>query len=481
MNNFNGSTYIAEAPSALMLQGDKSGDIMRPFMKEQLVRNERFFNSDPIFKSAFETLLSFMYGANVVVTKARQAKHDPSSGETSKAAPQLATAEFEQFILRVFPGLIASAIRALWVDGFVGFSIEKKDKFSVPVILHPRLYVPAVRLQKGRIVDLVALRSDMKSTDKSIHIFSRETHTLTGEVLSLASSLVADWEEQTELRQSALHMDRLASQNLQLVEAATQSKESNIEVSTFADCDKMAREANTTYTTTETSMEQFHAHEERDRERLLAEGVIAPTLKPIPSHYRLARGVYPTTRTNIVATEEVRQDTLFATCGVPKSLVMATNKMSADSTAAFRTMNATLHRVRLTLSDLFREMYLQIYPDDEDVEFEIEVETLIMGEQIEKAGLNGFISEKNFGRLFLRNANIPVSVLHKGLSTKPAKPESRELQPTLTSTVDGATSEAKAKDAEKKKAEDQAKKSKAKDSSPSEPAKKKTKSNELPL
>lgn len=497
-----GAIMGTEVMTSRLLRGEDSGDDIIPFSQTDLRRNESFFNSDPAFNSAFQALASFIYGANVIASRVKGLAIDtpldnadeeesesesdseseqgvsasesdtdsdssdsdtpsPSPTRPTKAkatrktktmptptpgAPQLATAEFQLFVSRVFPKLIVPAVRALWVDGFVGYTIEKVGNFRVPVLLHPRMYVPALRLQQNRRVDLVGVMSDMKNVDKSIHIFTRETHTHTGAVISLASLLYPGWRQQQALVRAAVHMDQIASQNMQIVESVPAIKPTDPEVSLYADADRFEADAETSFYSTETGMQQFAAHNERVDEQLRDKfNVVAPTLKPIPPNYRLARGVYPTTRTNVADTESTREDVVFAACGVPKSLVMATNKMSADTAGAYRTFNATLGRMRLIIGDLFREMYLHIYPDDSDIHLEVEIEGLMSGEAIETAGLNGFLSEKDFGAVYLKNANIPQSKLYKGLSNKPAKPESRELQPSLSSLVQGSAAQVKAK------------------------------------
>jgi len=468
-----------EKLSVDLLRGNDTGDSIVPFAQGELRRNEQFFNTDPVFRAAFNTLTSFMYGATVIASRVKGIPigdmQKTRSGQNHDSN-RLATSEFQLFVDRVFPQLIVPVVRALWVDGFVAYTIEKSGEFKVPMILHSRAFTPAIRLKKNRHVDLVGVMADRQSVDPSIHMFSRETHTHTGEVISLASILYPAWEEQRVLRNAAVTMDQIASQNLQLVESAPAGKATEPEVSLFADADRFESEKVVAYYDKETNLEQFHALNEREDRRLLVNnGIIAPTLKPIPDRYRIAKGVYPTTRADLSSLEEARSDVVFAACGVPKSLVMSTNKMSADSSGAFRTVNMTLRRMRLLLADVFRQMYLDLYPEDTDVLLEVEIEGLIVGDQIETAGLNGFISEEDFGRIYLQNANIPINKLYKGLSKKPAKAESRELQPKLGSVVDGAAAEVKQRQAAKEKESAAKKKATAQPEQPVQPVTKKAK------
>ena len=486
----------SEAMTSTLLRGDDGADDIIPFSQKELRQNEHFFNADPAFNSAFQTLVSFVYGANVLASRVKGlcmgigeggtiqpdsdsdgvTEHDSESERDSDsdsppspavkhkggktkggssnrsrsgsktASAHMATTEFKLFVSRVFPKLIVPALRAMWVDGFVAYSIEKSGEFRVPVILHPRMYVPALRVRKNRRVDLVGVKSDMKNVDASIHMFTREVFPHTGRVVSMASLLLPGWIQQQALQRAAVRMDQIAAQNLQLVESAPTCKPTDPQVSLFADADRFEADAETSFYQTEIGMDQFRTHNERVDDLLLEQyHVCAPTLKPIPPNYRLARGVYPSTRTNVSDTEASRHDLVFAACGVPKSLVMASGKVTTDTAGAYRTINATLSRIRLTMGDLFREMYLAMYPEDSDIFIEVEIDGLMSSEAIQTAGLNGFISEKDFGSIFLKSSNIPQSKLYAGLSAQPAKPESRELQSNLTSTVQGSSESGKQK------------------------------------
>jgi hypothetical protein len=219
------------------------------------------------------------------------------------------------------------------------------------------------------------------------------------------------------LRSAQLRLDRLATQNMLMVQSVPATKEAPLEVSLYGDADRFAADASLQFYRTDTDMAQFHCHEEKERVRLQGHGVQPPTLMSIPAKYQVASVPLPVIHTDINQTETVRQDNVYAVCGVPRTLVNATGKFTSDMEAAFRTMNATIHRIRAIASELFYCMYVTMYPDDRDVQFEVEVDTLITPDNVVSAAQFGLISEQAFGRLYLKCLNIPVSLLVPTLSS----------------------------------------------------------------
>jgi hypothetical protein len=413
----------ASAVSTSLISRD-ADTLLVPFKREQLLANEECFNHDPAIRAAYQTLCGYLHCAKVVPIRGG------ACGRTNIDTTQGCTREFQLLVDRVFQPMLGRLVQMLWTTGFVGFTVVKQKELRVPILLDGKLYNPGVCVLKGKRVRYVGLKSDMSSIDSSICVFSPEIPNLKGDVVSPVSVLLREWKEQGLLRGAQIRLDRLAAQNLLMVQSAPATKEPPIEVSLYGDADRFAADASMQFYRTDTDMSQFHCHEEKERTRLERMGVQAPTLMSVPAKYQIAGIPHPTIHTNINHTEEVRQDNVFAVCGIPRSLVMASGRFTADVTASFRTMNATINRIRVTASDIFNLMYTEMYPDDPDVQFEVEMDALITTENVLSAANLGFISQADTGRLFLRCANIPESMLCGGLLKTAVVPEDAQCTET---------------------------------------------------
>jgi hypothetical protein len=184
----------------------------------------------------------------------------------------------------------------------------------------------------------------------------------------------------------------------------------------FSDGDRLSAEATSHWFRSETELAQFHGHEERERALLLSKGAVPPLLKPLPPHYQLANMAFPTMRTDLKELNTVRENHVFAACGVPRALVMTTTTAADTGGLAVRTINATLHRLRSLVADVFRDMYVMLFPEDPAVRFEVEVELLVDPAEIIELGSRGFLTEDTFARLLARSCNIPEISVRRTLS-----------------------------------------------------------------
>jgi len=399
--------------------GLHTSDAKTAFAQAQLARNENFFNSDVAFNSAFRTLATHLAGAKVSVVKGKGGGAAVKGGDGA-----VGTDAFNLYITRVFTPLLAPIMRAVWITGFVGWRIGTVDEFKVPRLLHFSHFVPAVHVTVQTEVRYVGLMPDMIAIDPTVTMFSREQPTFTGNVVSLASTLYPQWDEHVVMRRTQVRMERLRAQNVLVVQNAPTQKTTETREIMYGDGDVFAETAAEKYYTEQSDLSTFWAHTDTERDRMKEAGIIAPVLMPIPAQYQVTNPSHPTMHTDLVKVEMERRRALFALCGVPESILVSTGGGHAsDSTLSRETMNTTLAYVSGFLAEAFKTIYISMYPDDTDIAFNIETKALLSAEQIEIAGDRGFISEKVFAELYLKQANIPASYMYQHLSSKPVEPE----------------------------------------------------------
>lgn len=407
--HFNASTTMGAYGRVPFVPGGGSGgahgDTIIPFNRVHMTRIATMYERDAVLRAGIAPLVNLLSNATVII--------DAADGGVKP------TEEMSRYVRDHYSPLIPDILRAIMLFGFVGFRARKQQTgLRVPEVMHENLYTPAIRIVGRKSIDFIAVGEASDTIDPKVFMAGIQQPLLDGDVTSLCSPLLQEFELSQAVRAMSLRMDRLASQYAMMCQKTAPPSKEDTDFSMYADGDRIKLVSAMQYAVNEASVDRFDAHQRAQQTIGAENGIIPPWLFPIPDQYSLANVSHPTTRTDAVALENQRRSHVLAVLGVPEDLVFGGSHNAAAILGAYRIMNGTLTKLQHNIAEILRKVHAFIHPEDPPVEITLEVSGLIATESLELAYGYDMLTPEVFGSMLLEASHIPSHALNPDVKRK---------------------------------------------------------------